>query len=144
MKWLTISLLLYCSILEASAQFAQYENAPLTYPSHAPTGEKYDSPVRITTHGSPPQGVKYILPDEASPDEADAEASDMSGEVAVATTLENYPNPLINPTACKRKNMDASYVCDPGTGTCQAATPLNSGTQNHMQTTSCPGHNQII
>ncbi|EAN33574.2 phosphatase family protein [Theileria parva strain Muguga] len=53
--------------------------------------------------------MDQMLPNEESPS-----LSDYSEPlVAKKTTLENFPNPFMNPIECNRVNVQESYVCDP-------------------------------
>ncbi|KAF8822634.1 putative MOLO1 domain-containing protein, partial [Cardiosporidium cionae] len=60
-----------------------------------------------------------LLPSEPPPDELELEAlADRGNGYSVSTpqknyTLESYPAPLLQPTACNRRGLEASYVCDP-------------------------------
>lgn len=58
---------------------------------------------------------KLLLSEEPTPDDfAEHDRSSSSSNMLPGfTTLENYPNPLINSTACRRWGMGVSYVCDP-------------------------------
>jgi len=59
---------------------------------------------------------KLLLAEEPSPDDLIEQLDKGSSAANLLpgfTTLENYPNPIINPSACRRWGMDVSYVCDP-------------------------------
>lgn len=65
---------------------------------------------------------KVLLSEEPTPDDFADEAQGpvpMPNMLPGFTTLENYPNPMINVSACRRWGMDVSYVCDPGKSGCQ-------------------------
>ncbi|GIX66290.1 RNA-binding protein NOB1, putative [Babesia caballi] len=50
-----------------------------------------------------------MLPDEEPPNLWDYSEP----LVAKSTTLENFPDPFVNPKACNRLDVSESYVCDP-------------------------------
>ncbi|CDJ56980.1 zinc finger DHHC domain-containing protein, putative [Eimeria maxima] len=59
---------------------------------------------------------KVLLSEEPTPDDFTEEferGSPVSNMLPGFTTLENYPNPMINTMACRRWGMEVSYVCDP-------------------------------
>lgn len=59
---------------------------------------------------------KVLLSEEPTPDDFTEElqgGAPSANMLPGFTTLENYPNPMINMMACRRWGMDVSYICDP-------------------------------
>ena len=60
---------------------------------------------------------KVLLSEEPTPDDFTEESEGgppSANMLPNFTTLENYPNPMINTMACRRWGMEVSYICDPG------------------------------
>ncbi|UVC49406.1 hypothetical protein MACK_003237 [Theileria orientalis] len=53
--------------------------------------------------------MNEMLPNEEPPNLADYDEP----IVTKKTTLENFPNPFMNPIECNRINVEESYICDP-------------------------------
>lgn len=61
---------------------------------------------------------KVLLSEEPTPDDFTEELQGGAPNMNMLpgfTTLENYPNPMVNSMACRRWGMEVSFVCDPGT-----------------------------
>ncbi|CDJ62925.1 zinc finger DHHC domain-containing protein, putative [Eimeria necatrix] len=59
---------------------------------------------------------KVLLSEEPTPDDFTEELQGGAPDMNMLpgfTTLENYPNPMVNSMACRRWGMEVSYVCDP-------------------------------
>merc|ERR1712217_665150 len=97
--YIVTSVLFGLNLLTTSASASPIENAPVNFPLWRTSANK------------------ELLPDAATPEDIDMDLEESElvshNDLSSVTTLESYPNPLVNPSACRRHDLEESYVCDP-------------------------------